>query len=81
MYDLLMQDNFLKKCYCTTKSQDIYNKLKNYLELKNISMKNITSCAAYGAPKMMDKKNGCLKLIKDINPEMVIVHCVIHKDT
>ncbi|XP_026475458.1 protein ZBED8-like [Ctenocephalides felis] len=63
----------------TTKSQDIYNKLKNYLELKNISMKYITSCAVDGAPNMMAKKNGCLKLIKDINPEIVIVHCVNHK--
>ncbi|XP_026475534.1 protein ZBED8-like [Ctenocephalides felis] len=32
-----------------------------------------------GAPNMMAKKNGCLKLIKDINPEIVIVHCVNHK--
>ncbi|GFU31809.1 SCAN domain-containing protein 3 [Nephila pilipes] len=43
-------------------------------------MKNITSCAANGAPNMMGKKNGCLKLMKDANPEMIIVHCVIHKE-
>ncbi|GFT72064.1 SCAN domain-containing protein 3 [Trichonephila clavipes] len=41
-------------------------------------MKNITSCAADGAPNMMGKKNGCLKLMKDANPEMILVHCVIH---
>ncbi|GFU68419.1 uncharacterized protein TNCV_2983481 [Trichonephila clavipes] len=41
-------------------------------------MKIITSCAADGAPNMMDKKNGCLKLMKDANPEMILVHCVIH---
>ncbi|XP_026475540.1 protein ZBED8-like [Ctenocephalides felis] len=71
---------FCERLEDTTKSQDIYNKLTNYLELKNISMKNITSCAVDGAPNMMGKKNGCLKLIKDINPEMVIVHCVNHKE-
>ncbi|GFU25463.1 SCAN domain-containing protein 3 [Nephila pilipes] len=43
-------------------------------------MKNITSCAADGATNMMGKKNGCLKLMKDANPEMIIVHCVIHKE-
>jgi hypothetical protein len=29
---------------------------------------------------MMGKKNGCLKLIKDENPDMIIVHCVIHRE-
>lgn len=43
-------------------------------------MKNITSCAADGAPNMMGKKNGCLKLMKDENPEMLLVHCVIHRE-
>ncbi|XP_071037875.1 protein FAM200A-like [Parasteatoda tepidariorum] len=30
----------------------------------------------YGAPK----KNGCKKLMKDENPEMILVHCVIHRE-
>ncbi|XP_053990033.1 SCAN domain-containing protein 3-like [Hylaeus volcanicus] len=38
------------------------------------------SLIAHGAPNMMGKKNGCLKLIKDANLEMIIVHCVIHKE-
>jgi hypothetical protein len=29
---------------------------------------------------MMGKKNGCLKLMKDENPEMTVVHCVIHRE-
>ena len=41
-------------------------------------IKNITVCAADGAPNMMGKKNGCLKLMKDENPEILLVHCVIH---
>ncbi|GFU14264.1 SCAN domain-containing protein 3, partial [Nephila pilipes] len=43
-------------------------------------MKNITSCAADGAPNMMGKKNVCLKLMKDANPEMIIVYFVIPKE-
>ncbi|GFT94395.1 protein ZBED8 [Trichonephila clavipes] len=42
-------------------------------------MKHIASYAADGAPNMMGKKNGCLKLMKDANPEMILVHCVIHR--
>jgi hypothetical protein len=29
---------------------------------------------------MMGKKNGCLKLMKDENPDMTVVHCVIHRE-
>ncbi|GFV64223.1 SCAN domain-containing protein 3 [Trichonephila clavipes] len=47
--------------------------------VNDIPMKNITSCAADGAPNMMGKKNGCLKLMKDANPELILVHCVIHR--
>ncbi|XP_071042039.1 SCAN domain-containing protein 3-like [Parasteatoda tepidariorum] len=71
---------FCKRLESTTTSKDIYNKLKNYLDVNNIPMKNITSCAADGAPNMMGKKNGCLKLMKDENPEMILVHCVIHRE-
>ncbi|KFM82725.1 SCAN domain-containing protein 3, partial [Stegodyphus mimosarum] len=69
---------FCKRLESITTSKDIYNKLKNYLDVNNIPMKNITSCAADGVPSMMGKKNGCLKLMKDENPEMVLVHCDIH---
>ncbi|XP_042909732.2 protein FAM200C-like [Parasteatoda tepidariorum] len=34
----------------------------------------------YGAPNMMGKKNCCLKLMKDENPEMILVHCVINRE-
>ncbi|GFW67890.1 SCAN domain-containing protein 3 [Trichonephila clavipes] len=47
--------------------------------VNDIPMKNITSCVADGAPNMMGKKNGYLKLMKDANPEMILVHCVIHR--
>ncbi|GFS77856.1 retrovirus-related Pol polyprotein from transposon 412 [Trichonephila clavipes] len=47
--------------------------------VNDIPMKNITSCAADCAPNMMGKKNGCLKLMKDTNPEMILVHCVIYR--
>ncbi|XP_014774615.2 SCAN domain-containing protein 3-like [Octopus bimaculoides] len=45
-----------------------------------IDKEKITSCAAEGAPVMMGKKNVCLKLVKDENPEMLLVHCVIHRE-
>ncbi|GFW28467.1 hypothetical protein TNCV_4641321 [Trichonephila clavipes] len=43
-------------------------------------MKNIASCSAGGASNMTGKKHGFLMLIKDDNPNMVLVHCVIHRE-
>ncbi|GFW55710.1 protein ZBED8 [Trichonephila clavipes] len=70
---------FCKRLESTTTSKDAFNKLKNYVDVNDIPMKNITSCAADGTPNKMGKKNGCFKLMKDVNPEMILVHCVIHR--
>ncbi|XP_067126888.1 SCAN domain-containing protein 3-like [Centruroides vittatus] len=71
---------FCKQLESTTKSRDIYNIFKCYLDDNEIPMKNVISCAADGAPNMMGKKNGCLQLMKADNPEMTLIHCVIHKE-
>jgi hypothetical protein len=71
---------FCEALKTTTTASDIYNKLKNYSDEAQISMKNITSCATDGDPVMMDKKRGCLKVMKDGNPEILLVHCAIHRE-
>jgi hypothetical protein len=71
---------FCEALKTTTTANDIYNKLKNYLHEAQISMMSITSCATDGAPVVMGKKHGCLKVMKGGNPEMLLVHCVIHRE-
>ncbi|GFQ83490.1 uncharacterized protein TNCT_148701 [Trichonephila clavata] len=66
-------------CKSLESTADIYDKLKNYLRVNNIPIENITSRAADGAFVMTGKK-GCLKLMKDENPEIILVHCVIHSE-
>ena len=63
-----------------TTAMDIYNKVKHYFNSNAIPIENLLSCAADGAPAMMGIKNGCLKLLKDENPTMLIIHCVIHRE-
>lgn len=58
---------FCKLLESTTTSNEIYNKLKNYLDANNIPKKYITSYAADGVHSIMGNKNGCLKLMKDEN--------------
>lgn len=71
---------FCQSLETTTTAIDIYTKQKNYFDANNIPMTNITSCSADGAPVMMGKRRGCLKLMKDENPEMLLVHHVIHRE-
>lgn len=71
---------FCESLETTTTSKDIYSKVKNYLNLHEIPIDNILSIAADGAPAMMGRNNGCLKMLKDENPNILIVHCVIHRE-
>ena len=47
---------FCEALETTTIANDIYKKLKTYLDDKQIPMENIILCAADGAPVMMGKK-------------------------
>ncbi|GFT01072.1 uncharacterized protein TNCV_4054641 [Trichonephila clavipes] len=47
---------FCKSLETTTSTAGIYGTLNNYLHVNNISIENITSCAADGAFVMMGKK-------------------------
>ena len=53
--------------------------VKDYLSEKNIPIQTL-STAADGAPTMMGRRNGVLKLLKDDNPDMITVHCMIHRE-
>ncbi|CAB4060254.1 unnamed protein product [Lepeophtheirus salmonis] len=76
----LQMDESTLRDKTTTSAADIYGKLTNYLHVNNISMQNIISFTADGTPVMMSKKKGCFKLMKDENSEMILVHCVIHRE-
>ncbi|XP_036366092.1 SCAN domain-containing protein 3-like [Octopus sinensis] len=64
----------------TINAKDIQSTLKHYLDENKMPKENILSCMADGAPDMMGKKTGCLKMMKDENPNMLIVHCIIHQE-
>ena len=46
----------------------------------DIPFNNLISVAADGAPNMMGSNKGVLKLLKDNQPEMMTVHCIIHRE-
>lgn len=71
---------FCERFLTTTTAADIYYLVTNYFADQNIPLTSLIACAADGAPAMMGRKNGFLKLMKDNNPQMMTVHCVIHRE-
>lgn len=71
---------FCKAFETTTTASEIYNLVTTYFADNNIPLASIVSCAADGAPAMMGKNNGFLKRLKNNQPSMLTVHCVIHRE-
>ena len=71
---------FCESLKTTTTAADIFSVLKTKLSSYNIPMENILSIAADGAPAMMGRKSGVLKLVKDEVLDLTTIHCVVHRE-
>ena len=71
---------FCQSLETTTTAQDIYDVFKRYFTENDIPISNIMSVAADSAPAMMGKHKGVLKLLKNDNPRMMGVHCIIYRE-
>ena len=71
---------FCESLQTTTTAKDIYNVVKKFMTDNGILFNNLISVAADGAPNMMGGNKGVLKLLKDNQPEMTTVHCIIHRE-
>ena len=71
---------FCQSLETATTAQDIYDVVKRYFTENDIPISNIMSVDADGAPAMMGKHKGVLKLLKKDNPRMMAVHCIIHRE-
>ena len=71
---------FCESLQTTTTAKDIYNVAKQFMTDNDIPLINLISIAADGAPNMIGRNKGALKLLKDDQPDMMAVHCIIHRE-
>ena len=71
---------FCESLVGSTRASDIYRIVKEFFTERKVPMRNMISCAADGAPAMMGRRTGCLQLLKADNPNLLTVHCVIHRE-
>ena len=60
-------------------ASSIFNAVKDFYEEQGIPMRNILQCATDGAPAMVGKHRGFIALMKREIPELIAIHCVIHR--
>ena len=71
---------FCKSLKTTTTAQDIYAVVKEYFNESGILITNLISTTTDGAPALMGRHNGVLKLLKNNNPRMMAVHCITNRE-
>ncbi|CDW61102.1 hypothetical protein TTRE_0000953001 [Trichuris trichiura] len=71
---------FAKELVTDTRGESIFLVLKDFFEEKEIPLSNITAVATDGAPAMTGRQRGFIAHLKQIVPDIVAVHCVIHRE-
>nr|XP_042913819.1 protein ZBED8-like [Parasteatoda tepidariorum] len=70
---------FTKTLITDTKGSSIFKLVKSYYEEKEILLTNVKACATDGSPAMSGRHTGLLAHLKKEVPEVITIHCVIHR--
>lgn len=70
---------FARNLKTDTKGETIFNTLEKFCDEKEIPLKNIISAATDGAPAMTGCHKGFIAYLKNKIPDVIAVHCVIHR--
>lgn len=70
---------FARNLETDTKGETIFKTLEKFCDEKGIPLKNIISAATDGAPAMTGCQKGFMSYLKNKIPDVIAVHCVIHR--
>ncbi|KAG0438169.1 SCAN domain-containing protein 3 [Dictyocoela muelleri] len=62
-----------------TKGESIFLVFKEFFSTKKIPLTNILTVATDGAPAMIGRHKGFISYLKKLHPDVVSIHCVIHR--
>ena len=71
---------FARPLITDTKGESIFKVVDNFFREKGIPMCNIIACATDGAPAMVGRHRGFISYLKNAVPEVIAVHCVVHRE-
>lgn len=64
----------------TTKGEDVFNILNDYLDKWQLSWKSCVGICTDGAPSMVGCIKGLVSFIKKQNENVIITHCFLHRE-
>jgi hypothetical protein len=71
---------FCKDLKDTTKGDDIFDLVNENVLFFNLKWENCVSVCTDGCPSMLGKKKGFVTLVQQQNPNIISVHCMIHRE-
>ena len=75
----MKEDLLFSKLIINYKGLTVYEEIKNYFELKSISLEHLVAIATDGAPSMIGKSCGVVSRLKKDNTSLFSIHCVVHR--
>ena len=71
---------FCKELSVTTKGEDVFNILNDYLDKWQLSWKSCVDICTDGAPSMVGCIKGLVSFIKKKNENVIVTHCFLHRE-
>ena len=73
---------FCQSLATTTKGIDIFSKTNYFFQDKDnqLEWKNCVAVCSDGAPSMLGVHRGFASYVKEVNPNIIITHCMIHRE-
>ncbi|CAH0546966.1 unnamed protein product [Brassicogethes aeneus] len=70
---------FSQEMKTTSKAADVMNAISEFFEKYNILWEKLVGVCTDGAPSMLGSRSGFVTLLKNKNPNITGIHCVIHR--
>lgn len=70
---------FAKLLTTNTTGASVFETLENFFVEKNIPFTNVIACATDGAPAMVGRYRGFVSRLKNVAPNVLTIHCIIHR--
>lgn len=64
----------------STTGRDIFSALMNFFTINNISPQNCVAITTDGAAAMTGKHVGLVRLFREVVPELIWTHCILHRE-
>ena len=80
--DMDLEEEFL---FCTplittATGADIFNVVDNFRQKEGINWENCVSLCTDGAPAMLGARRGFTARVRQINPSVQVIHCLLHRE-